>query len=114
MSLYTLAGNVISQRALRGVIIDAVQLAVGFSRYARAFAFRTPGQIAEWLTDSVSYFRMAEKMADQQSWPMNDTACDKFGGCPFREICAADPSVRDLYLKSKFEQQIWDPLTARD
>lgn len=114
MTLYTLASQIISKRAAKGVIIDAVQLAVGFSRFARAFAYRTKAQLDEWFGDTVRYLRMAERMANEQSWPMNDTACDKFGGCPFREICAADPGVRELYLKSNFEQRIWDPLEARD
>lgn len=114
MTLYSIAGQVISSRAIRGVIIDAVQLAVGFSRYARAFATRTQAQLDEWLKDFLDYTKLAGHYAEQQHWPQNDTACDKFGGCPFRKICSADPGVRELYLKSDFERKPWDPLEARD
>lgn len=113
MSLYTLAGNVISLRAAKGVIIDAVQLLVGGSRFARNFANRTKGQLDEWLNGTMRWIGLAEKFAQEQYWPMNDTACDKFGGCPFRGICAADPKVRKLYLDSDFDKRVWDPLQSR-
>lgn len=114
MTLYTTAGQVILKRAVKGAIMDACQLAVGFARFARHITYRTEAQLNEWLKNSLTYFRQAEKNAQDNYWPMNDTACDKFGGCPFREICGADPSVRELYLKSKFEQRIWDPLETRE
>lgn len=114
MSLYSFASQVVAKSAVRGVIIDAAQLAVGFTRFARSFVYKTPGNINEWFNDFIRWLRVAEHYAMNEHWPQNDTACDKFGGCPFREICSADPAVRDMYLKSNFEKRIWDPLEARE
>lgn len=114
ITLYSLAGRVISQRTVKGVIMDAAQLLVGGARFARKLVYRTQAQLDEWLRDAINYFRLAERYADAEYWPQNDTACDKFGGCHFREICGADPSVRDLYLKSKFDKRMWDPLDSRE
>jgi hypothetical protein len=45
---------------------------------------------------------------------MNDTACDKYGGCEFREVCSKSPSVRDKFLKADFKQEEpWNPLIPR-
>ena len=45
---------------------------------------------------------------------MNDTACDKYGGCKFRDICSKSPNVREKFIKADFkEQPIWNPLRTR-
>ena len=48
---------------------------------------------------------------------MNDTACDKFGGCKFRSICSKSPQVREQFLRSDFvkleEKDQWNPLKSR-
>lgn len=106
ITLYTLAGQIVFNAKVKGVIIDAAQLAVGFARFSRALIFRTQRSLDEYLKDLTFWLRAAEQYAEADHWPMNDTACDKFGGCPFREICAADPGVRDMYLKTSFERRV--------
>lgn len=113
MSLYGLAGTIVLGTAIKGVIIDAVQIAKGFSRYERGFANRTEGQLQEWLDDTLYYIRQAEANARSGVWPMNDTACSDFGGCPFQGICNKDPAVRETFLRSNFERRLWDPLENR-
>lgn len=113
MTLYTLAAKIVFKTPVKGVIIDAAQIAVGFSRFARGFAYRTEGQLSEWLADTRFWISQAERFADQGYWPMNDKSCDKFGGCPFREVCSKDPGVRETFLRSDFEKQFWNPLEAR-
>ena len=50
-------------------------------------------------------------------WPMNDTACDKFGGCRFRGICSKSPSVRERFLSTDYvklpKEDRWNPLRSR-
>ncbi len=122
MSLYTLAGVVVFQTVIKGVIIDAAQLAVGFARFGRSFSTRTQTQLAEWTKHALIFIKQAEAYAiaaqvdaDPEScYPMNDTSCDKYGGCPFRDICSASPDVRKLYLSSDFEQRIYEPKKLRN
>lgn len=114
MTLYTVAGQVVLKAPIRGVIIDAAQVAVGFSRFVRGFTYRTPDQLEDWLTDLRFWFKLAESYAEANYWPMNDTACDKFGGCKFRGICSAAPQVRENFLKSQFTiGEQWNPLKPR-
>lgn len=117
ISLYTIASKVIFGSLIHGVIIDAVQIGVNFSRFTRGFTYRTQDQLTEWLTDLKHWLRKAEGYATEGYWPMNDTACDKFGGCRFREICSKSPGVRENFLKGNFtkleEKDRWNPLKSR-
>ena len=117
MTLYTLASQVILGTTVKGVIIEAAQIAIGFTRFTRGMTYRTPDQLEEWLADLRYWLALAEGYATEGYWPQNDTACDKFGGCRFREICSKSPQVRGQFLKSKFEQlplgDRWNPLRSR-
>ena len=63
------------------------------------------------------HLNIAEACADANYWPMNDTACDKFGGCKFRGTCSKSPAVRDQFLAADFlqlpESDRWNPLRSR-
>jgi hypothetical protein len=113
MSLYTVASQVAFRTPVKGVIIDAAQIAVGFSRFVRSFVFKTPDQIDEWMRDLRIWLRQAELYAEAGYWPQNDKSCHKFGGCTFRDICSKSPSVRDKFLESNFERRPWNPLIPR-
>jgi len=113
MSFYTVASQVAFKTPVKGVIVDAAQIAVGFSRFVRSFIFKTPDQIDEWMDDTKMWLRQAEWFAEKDKWPQNDKSCHKYGGCPFREICCKSPSVRDKFLESNFERRAWNPLIPR-
>lgn len=98
---------------LAGLICDAAQVAVNFTRFQRELISRTPDQIKEWVKDLAYWLRQAEFYAKQGYWPMNDKACHVYGGCPFREICARAPETRESWLKGSFAKQLWNPLIAR-
>lgn len=118
MTLYTIAAKVLLDTPIRGVIIDALQILLESpNNFQRGFTYRTPALLAEWLADLRLWLERAEAYALAEYWPMNDTACDKFGGCRFREICSKDPSARPAFLKGKFEklppEERWNPLRSR-
>jgi hypothetical protein len=114
MSLYTLAGQVLFETAIRGVIIDAAQVAVGFSAFERGFTYRNSDQIDEWVNGLRFWFALAEEYAKAGHWPMNDTACSMYGGCSFRSICSKSPSVRENFLRADFTRETpWNPLSVR-
>lgn len=114
MTLYTLAGQVIFNLPIKGIVITSAQIMIEATRFTRHITYRTKDQLTEWLKDLAWWTDAAEKYAEEGHWPMNDTACDKYGGCPFRGICSKSPSVRDRFLKSEFERgEIWNPLRIR-
>lgn len=113
MSLYTLAGQIILGAPVKGVIIDVAQVAIEFSRFVRGFTYRTQDQLDEWRRDLRITLNHMEEYALEGYWPQNDTACDKYGGCKFREVCSKSPSVREAFLKSDFKREPWNPLVTR-
>ena len=118
MTLYTFAGKVILHSPIKGVIIDAAQVLLEKpNAFQRGFAYRTDDYLAEWLDDLRFWLAQAESFATANYWPQNDTACNKFGGCQFREVCSKSPAVREQYLKASFnkleEKDRWNPLRAR-
>ena len=118
MTLYTIAGQVVLNAPIKGVIVRAAQILLDKEhRFVSGFTLRTPDQLDEWMNDLRLHLERAEEYATRGYWPMNDTSCDKFGGCKFRGVCSKSPSVRHIYLNSDFEQlpreEIWSPLRSR-
>lgn len=113
MSTYDTAGVVVYNLPIKGIIIDAAQVAVTFSRFLRGITPRTESQREEWLEDWGMWVKMAEYFAKTGQWPMNDKSCGNYGGCVFRGICSKPKSTRDVWLKADFTKRVWDPLVAR-
>jgi len=118
MTLYTLAGKIILNSPIKGVIIDAAQVMLEKpNAFARGFAYRTEDYLDEWVQDLKFWLGQAEAFATAGYWPQNDTACNKFGGCQFRDVCSKSPQVREAHLRATFdkleENERWNPLRAR-
>ena len=114
VSQYSFAGNIIGSLPVQGVIIDALQLGVTFTRFQRGHITRTNSQLEEWHHDSLIYIRQNETYVKENYWPQNDTSCEKFGGCSYRKVCAASPALRPKLLEGLFHKRIWDPLVVRE
>lgn len=112
-SLYALAGKIAYNMPVRGVIVDAAQIAVTFSRFMRWPVQRDEASLEEWLEDTHAWIRMAEGFARTNQWPKNDAACDMYGGCPYREVCSKSPLTRRQWLDRGFTHRVWDPLQRR-
>lgn len=110
MTLYTVASQIVFSTLVKGVIVDAAQIAVGFTRFERGVTYRTEAQLEEWLGDLRILLKQNEEYAKNDYWPMNDKSCRM---CTFKEICSKDPSVREVFLASKFERRHWNPLESR-
>lgn len=114
MSLYTLAGKIIYKRPVKGVIIDAAQIAVGFSRFLRGFTFRDDAKLDEWYTSAMFTIGLARQATAKGTFPMNPSSCSKYSGCEFRKVCSKSPHVREQFLLADFKKsERWDPLKRR-
>jgi PD-(D/E)XK nuclease superfamily len=114
MSLYSVAGQLVLGNVIKGIIIDAAQVAVGFSKFVRGFTHRSQEQLGEWLVDLRHWLELAERYAVAGYWPQNDSSCDKYGGCEFRKICSLSPSARKRFLPSSHKkEELWNPLKPR-
>lgn len=114
MSLYTFAGKAIFGLPVKGVMIDAAQVAVGFTRFERGFTFRAEDQLQEWYEGAMHTIEAARTATHEGYFPMNPSSCGNYGGCEFRHVCSKSPSVREQFLKGDYVKgEIWNPLRAR-
>lgn len=114
MSLYALAASIIFNQPIAGIIIDAAQIMVGFTRFARGFTHRTEAELEEWLAESRFHIDQAHRYADCGVYPLNDKSCHHYSGCEFQHICSSDPRVRGKLLEAQFEKREWNPLVPRE
>lgn len=113
-SMYSFAGRMIFNIPVTGVMIDAAQIAVGFSRFERGFTFRSEPQLEEWYDESLKIIHNIRGMTKENYFPMNRTACGNYGGCEFRDVCSHSPHIRNQKLKARFVKgEIWNPMRAR-
>jgi len=117
MSGYALAGQMVLKSPISGVIIDAAQIAVNFTRFERGITPRSKDRLDEWLSNTIrflDYFQAlsADAGEEEDRWPMNLTACGNYGGCEYRLLCSRSPKVRKSFL-SDFRPHNWDPVQAR-
>lgn len=118
MANYTFAGQIIYNVPVSGVIIDAAQIAVGFTRFGRMPIYYSPDELNEWYDETMGMIEgiqaMARKGLVEENFPRRIASCDKFGGCQFREICSRPPKVRHNFLMADFKQgPKWDPAKPR-
>lgn len=114
MSMYTFAGKTIFGGPVRGVVIDAAQIAVGFTQFQRGFTSRSEAELNEWYDDAMYWIEVGRRATREQHFPKNTTSCGNYGGCAFRHICARAPSVRDAFLQGNFVKRTpLNPLEER-
>ena len=114
MSMYSLAGLLAFNIPVEGVIIDGCQVATDFSRFERAFIERSDFQLHEWQQNLGYWLINLNQCAERNVWPMNDSACTMYGGCPFRAVCAqANPTAAMRVLEGSYRSRTWDPLRNR-
>lgn len=112
-SMYLLAGRVAFHVPVKSLIVDGIQVAQGFSRFERGIVPRDDSTIDEWHHDAGYWLGQMQDWATAQDWPMNDKACDMYGGCPFRPVCSRPPVARQAKLQADYKKRIWDPLQRR-
>lgn len=114
MSLYTFAGSAVFGIPVKGVMIDAAQIAVGFTRFERGFTFRTSEQLTEWYDSAMYTILKTQELTRENHFPMNPSACGNYGGCVFRGVCSKSPGARKNFLAADFIQGGgYDPLERR-
>ena len=112
-TLYSVAGKVVLNRAVEGVMVDAAQVATGFTRFGQRPVPRPAAVLDEWMRDTQLIVGQMYSCAVNQHWPMNDKSCGNYGGCAFAKVCGVAPSFRKAWLEADFAKWEWNPLSTR-
>lgn len=112
---YTWAGQTILHSPIKGGIVDAAQIAIGFTRFERQPITFNQQQLEEWHENTLHTIRHAQDLTRAGKFPMNLSSCGNYGGCPYRMLCERSPSVRDRFIEGNFTHgEPWEPLKARN
>lgn len=114
MSGYYFGGTIIFDRKIKGIIINAAQTAVNFTKFQRGETTRSPEKLNEWIEDTELLFREAEMYAQKNRWPKREKSCNNYGGCTFRLVCSSEPKQRQKLLDNFYTKRIWDPMITRE
>jgi len=93
-----------------GVAIEAMQAGNGWVKFGWRVYPHSEERKEEFYKEILIWLSMAQQFAIQNFWPRNRTAC-RF--CNFKEVCKAEPSIREAMLNAKFERSRWNPLLRK-
>lgn len=114
VSIYSIAGAMIFGQPIEGLIIDACQVSIEKSVFERGFIDRTAYQRDDWQRDLGWWLMQLNNCAETDVWPKNDSACDRYGGCPFRPVCAQPNAAAEArMLEGAYRDRMWDPRRNR-
>lgn len=88
---------------ISGVMIEAFQTGVTFTRIERNIVRRSEDQLNEFLRNTAMLLNHADEYHKADYYPMNESACMLYGGCSFREVCERPASRRKAWLEEDFE-----------
>lgn len=88
---------------ISGVMIEAFQTAVSFTRIERGIVHRSRDQLQEFVANTAMYLNHADEYHETGVWPMNESACMLYGGCKFRPVCERPAERRKTWLDSDFD-----------
>lgn len=112
--MYTFAGKAIYNVPVKGVIVDAVQVAVGFSKFARSPILYTEGELNEWYDELMYLVEETQENSRRDYFPRRPASCNNYGGCEFHTVCERPKEVRDNFLRADFVKgPRWDPFIPR-
>lgn len=91
----------------RNVIINKVGFQTTLKpaeKFQRAVISYSAAQLTEWYSETLPFYaKMLVMYAEAGYYPPNYSNCDgKYGPCPFKEVCEADPSMREEELRNNF------------
>lgn len=115
---YAVAAHLLwPQWQVKGVMVEAHQVGVGFSRFERRMFRRSPARLEEILQAiqrEVHDFECDLAADADDARAPSFASCNVDAGCPFRAYCQADPSLREWTLTTQFSrrERPWDPLAG--
>jgi hypothetical protein len=112
-SLYNAACAVHYQLPPNGIVVDAAQVLVNTTQFARQFIAFPPQVVNEWLREADVWINAAARYAEAGFWPRNDKSCGNYGGCSFQRICSKAEFARQSWLEMDFHYNPWNPLETR-
>lgn len=114
---YTWAIQQMGYPQCQGILVDAILVAKGLLEgkaarlvpLRRDFAYRSPADVAEFLSITQNLHTLINQSECNNSWVPNWDACTDYGECPYRKVCKEPVEYREAIIKSDYKVEHWDP-----
>lgn len=112
VDLYDLVAEQVLPPGLRelygGVLIEGIQVGVGWVRFGSRTFKKEPEQRAELQRELAYWMTLAIEFNNLGYYPRNRSHCRL---CQFKPVCGARPEDRAKVLRDGFVRSFWNPLT---
>ena len=114
---YVYAANKLGFKC-QGALVDAILVAKGLLETSsrskltplrRDFAYRSEGDIEEYLRTIYDIQQDIELCENSQWWNQNQDSCTDYGECPYRKVCKESVEYRERIITNDFRVEHWDP-----
>jgi len=79
-------------------------------RFTRPMVSYNSTRLEEWRQNTIWWAKYADLLIQNKIFPMNQTSCDKYGGCFYREICLSQANARNFLAARDFKKgEVWAP-----
>lgn len=114
-------GYVWAAQQLSGQNVDGAWVEVAYNTKRKGPEFhdflttRGPQAIREWLEETQYEIEEARRHEQDGIFPKRTTACNDYGGCPFREACNMGSwRARENWLEQRTVYSHWDPMNPEE
>jgi len=78
-----------------------------FQRYTLSYDLDV---LEEWKNEAIWWIKHMLALQEIDFFPMNNTSCNEFAGCLFRDICSSNLDTREWKLRARFDKRDtpWD------
>jgi hypothetical protein len=98
-----------------GVIVRGVSILKTKYDTLQAITYRPQWTIDRWLAQVTRDITRAKTMWQKREFDLNlDESCNAYGGCPFKQVCVAEPKDQPQWLSMYFERRQWNPVTRTE
>ena len=82
-------------------------------RFTRPMVGYNEDRLEEWRQNTIWWAKYADMLIQTNTFPMNQTSCDKFGGCFYRELCLAQSNARQFLANRNYKRgEQWAPASG--
>ena len=87
-------------------LVNIVHLLKNETKFLRINTTRTTYEVHDFKKQLIAMVTDIRKARLDEAWYMNTTNCSAYGGCPYRELCTANPEHVENFKAAAYEKEL--------